>query len=101
MKVNKSIIQFRIGTVGSLLATAIAILSQLVSVNELDRYVINATIFLAISIPLLALDVYLLISELIIEKIIKSTLKLVQLLLMSFPVEFKGKSCPRSVLRKI
>jgi hypothetical protein len=75
MKINKPIIQFRIGAVGSLLATAIAVLSQLASVDKPDKFLNNAITFLAISIPFLALDVYLLISELIIEKTAKNTLR--------------------------
>lgn len=75
MKINKPIIQFRVGAVGSLLATAIAVLSQLTSVDKPDKFLNSAITFLAISIPFLALDVYLLISELIIEKTAKNTLR--------------------------
>jgi hypothetical protein len=75
MKINKSVIQFRIGAIGSLLATSIAVLSQLVSVDTPDNFVINTVALLAVAIPLLTLDVYMLISELIREKSVKSTLR--------------------------
>lgn len=72
MKTNKAVIQFRIGALGSLLATSIALISQLTSVEVLDNFLHIATVLLAFSIPTIGMDLYLMFSELLTEKTFKS-----------------------------
>ena len=75
MKINKPIVQLRIGVVGSLLAVAITVIGELISAESLDRFLEASVMMLALSIPLLGLDVYLLISELLNEKQVISIIR--------------------------
>ncbi len=73
MRTSKELVQFRIGLMGSLLVTAIAVIIQLLGIELLDQFLVAAVNLFAVAIPLISLDAYLLISEFLVGRQVRST----------------------------